>query len=66
VHVPGMLLVPETVATDSRWLWDVFQRTNFIKNVCLLGVCVHLLTHEPGRFSLPRYVRRFREGGRTE
>ena len=35
-------------------LWDLYQRSNFIKNVCLLGVCFHLLTHEPGSLTLPR------------
>ena len=34
------------------WLWDLYQRSNFIKNVCLLGGCVHFLYHEPGRYSL--------------
>ena len=60
VHVPGMLGVPEHIPAQAGWLWDVFQRSNFIKNVCLLGVCVHLLTHEPGRFTLPRYLSRLR------
>ncbi len=61
VHVPGMLSAPSSVPHDARWLWDVFQRSNFIKNVCLLGVCVHLLTHETGRYTLPNYLRRLRQ-----
>lgn len=52
IHVPGMFQTPEFVATDQKWLWDLYQRSNFIKNVCLLGVCFHLLTHEPGPYTL--------------
>ena len=56
IHVPGMFQAPDFVAPDNMWLWDLYQRSNFIKNVCLLGVCFHLLTHEPGRFTLPEYL----------
>lgn len=66
VHVPGMLMMPEQIPSDTRWLWDVFQRSNFIKNVCLLGVCVQLLTHEPGRFTLPRTLSRFKAARRGQ
>ena len=31
-----------------------------VKNLCLLGVCVHLLSHQPGRYSLDRYLARAR------
>lgn len=65
VHVPGMLMVPDQIPSDAHWLWDVFQRSNFIKNVCLLGVCVHLLTHEPGRFTLPRTLHRLKAARRS-
>ena len=58
IHIPGMLITPESVAADDVWLWDLYQRSNFIKNVCLLGVCLHLLTHEPGRHTLPSSLRR--------
>lgn len=58
IHVPGMFQAPAFVAPDDMWLWDLYQRSNFIKNVCLLGVCFHLLTHEPGSMTLPAYLRR--------
>ena len=60
VHVPGMLQPTTLVAADDMWLWDLYQRSNFIKNVCLLGVCFHLLTHEPGPYTLPGYLERNR------
>lgn len=64
VHVPGMFMIPAELPSDAHWLWDVFQRSNFIKNVCLLGVCVHLLTHEPGRFTLVRTLERLKAARR--
>jgi uncharacterized membrane protein YphA (DoxX/SURF4 family) len=56
VHIPGMLSHPPDIANEWRWLWDVYQRSNFIKNVCLLGVCFHFLYHEPGVHSLDRIL----------
>ena len=56
VHIPGMLSHPAELADEWRWLWDVHQRSNFIKNVCLLGVCFHFLYHEPGLYSLDRVL----------
>ena len=58
IHVPGMFQAPGSIAPGDMWLWDLYQRSNFIKNVCLLGVCLHLLTHEPGRYTLPGYLQR--------
>lgn len=58
IHVPGMFQTPEFVARDQNWLWDLYQRSNFIKNVCLLGVCFHLLTHEPGPYTVAELWRR--------
>jgi uncharacterized membrane protein YphA (DoxX/SURF4 family) len=52
VNLPGLFHCPASVDPDSRWLWDMFQRSNFVKNLCLLGVCIHLAEHRPGRFSL--------------
>jgi uncharacterized membrane protein YphA (DoxX/SURF4 family) len=54
IHIPGMLMYPPDLPTDWQWLWDLYQRSNFIKNVCLLGVCFHFLYHEPGFYSLDR------------
>lgn len=36
-------------------MWDILQRSNFVKNLCLLGVCSNLLHHEPGKLSLAAY-----------
>jgi putative oxidoreductase len=52
VHVPGCFHVPPDIGSDYAWLWIVFQRSNLVKNVCLFGVCVHLTTQAPGRFSV--------------
>ena len=52
VHVPGVFQVPADIPSDAAWLWTVFQRSNLVKNLCLFGVCVHLTTHAPGRFSI--------------
>ncbi len=56
IHVPGMFIYPPGLDSDWQWLWDLYQRSNFIKNVCLLGVCFHFLYHEPGSYSLDRYL----------
>jgi len=52
VHVPGLFHVPAGVPADLAWLWMVFQRSNLVKNLCLFGVCVHLTTLAPGRYSI--------------
>jgi uncharacterized membrane protein YphA (DoxX/SURF4 family) len=52
VHVPGVFRVPSGIPADMAWLWTVFQRSNLVKNLCLFGVCVHLTTLAPGRFSV--------------
>jgi uncharacterized membrane protein YphA (DoxX/SURF4 family) len=52
VHLPGVFQVPAGIPVDAAWLWAVFQRSNLVKNLCLFGVCVHLTTHAPGRFSI--------------
>ena len=52
VHVPGVFNVPPQIPSESAWLWTVFQRSHLVKNLCLFGVCVHLTTQAPGRFSI--------------
>lgn len=63
VHVPGLFQVPPGIPADIAWLWAVFQRSNLVKNLCLFGVCVHLTTLSPGRFSVDgwRARRKLRE-----
>jgi len=62
--VLGVFLIVVTAVVHTRGLtsgsslWQVYQRSNLVKNVCLLGVCVHLVTHQPGRYSLDAYLRR--------
>lgn len=64
VHAPALFAHPETVTAESLWMWDILQRSNFVKNLCLLGVCFHLLHHRPGRFSLEAWqARRAADGG---
>jgi uncharacterized membrane protein YphA (DoxX/SURF4 family) len=58
VHVPGCFHVPPDIAPDYAWLWTVFQRSNLVKNACLFGVCVHLTTQAPGRFSVDAWRKR--------
>lgn len=52
IHGPAMLHRPEGLPADWDWLWDVYQRSNFFKNLCLLGVCIYLTHHKVGCFSV--------------
>lgn len=62
--VLGVFLIVVTAVVHTRGLtsgdplWQVYQRSNLVKNVCLFGVCIHLVTHQPGRYSLEAYLRR--------
>lgn len=58
VHVPGVVRHPAGLPEDWKWIWDILQRTNLVKNVCLIGVCVHLTRHEVGRYSLEAWLAR--------
>ncbi len=52
VHGADLLGKPEFVDQDHAWLWTIFQRSNYAKNICLIGVCLRLLYYTPGRWSL--------------
>ena len=52
IHLPGLWSRPENLPDAWRWLWDVYQQSNLVKNLCLIGVCFHLINHRPGRYSL--------------
>ncbi|MEL6348309.1 MAG: DoxX family protein [Myxococcota bacterium] len=52
VHLPGVLLSPPPMPEETAWMWTVLQRSNLVKNLCLLGVCILLRDHQPGRYSL--------------
>jgi NAD(P)-dependent dehydrogenase (short-subunit alcohol dehydrogenase family) len=58
VHAPALISYPPTLPQSCLWMWDILQRSNFVKNLCLLGVCFHLLHHEPGKLSLAAYLQR--------
>lgn len=55
IHLPALFAMPESLSADWRWLWDVYQRSNFAKNICLLGGCIHLMNHRLGRYSLQSF-----------
>lgn len=52
VHGPALFSIPPSIHTEDQWLWIILQRSNFVKNLCLLGVCFHLYYYEPRCFSL--------------
>lgn len=56
VHAPGVVTYPEGLGGDCLWMWDILQRTNLVKNICLLGVCFHLLHHDVGRYSVEHFL----------
>ncbi|MBC7544837.1 MAG: hypothetical protein H7338_19100 [Candidatus Sericytochromatia bacterium] len=56
LHGPALFSHPAGLPSDWHWLWDVYQRSNFVKNLCLLGVCLQLLHHVPGRYSLDHWL----------
>jgi uncharacterized membrane protein YphA (DoxX/SURF4 family) len=56
VHLPGCFKIPADIPADAAWIWTVLQRSNLVKNVCLFGVCVHLTTQAPGRFSIDAWL----------
>lgn len=58
IHGPALLGVPDSLPETWHWLWEVYQRSNFVKNLCLLGVCFHLINHETGKFSLDAYFQK--------
>jgi len=56
VHLPGVMLIHTTMPAEWIWVWDILQRTNLVKNICLLGVCIHLLHHKVGKYSLEKWL----------
>ncbi len=58
VHGPAILTTPEFIGPDSEWLWQILQRSNYVKNICLLGVCLLLLNYQPGKWSLHAWLKR--------
>jgi len=58
VHAPGLISHPSAIHKDDVWLWTILQRSNFVKNLCLLGVCLHLYYYEARCFSLSYQLKR--------
>lgn len=59
VHAPGIsAITPPIVHPDDRWIWDTLQRSNFVKNLCLFGVCVMLPHYQIGDWSLEGILKR--------
>ncbi|MFN8390923.1 MAG: DoxX family protein [Bdellovibrionota bacterium] len=56
VHIPGVLYRAPTIPESQYWMWEILQRSNLVKNLCLLGVCFHLLHHKVGKYSLEAYL----------
>ncbi len=52
VHGANLMGTPEFIDEDHAWLWAILQRSNYAKNICLIGVCLRLLYYTPGRWSL--------------
>ena len=64
VHLPALFYYPELLAEQDKWLWDVLQRSNLVKNICLLGVCFLLLNYKVKKYSL-EYLVSFLRGRRS-
>lgn len=59
VHAPALQgLASPVVDPRDQWIWDTLQRSNFVKNLCLLGVCTMLPFYKPGRWSLDHRFKR--------
>jgi len=58
VHGPALSSTPDFIAPESEWLWQVLQRSNYVKNLCLLGVCILLVHYQPGKWSLEAWLKR--------
>lgn len=56
VHVPAVFTPMPSLPAEHQWLWTVLQRSNLVKNLCLLGVCFQLGYHRVGRYSLSHHL----------
>ena len=61
VHLPAVIQPGPAIEDHHAWMWPVLQRSNLAKNLCLLGVCVQLGWHKPGRYSLDAWLAARRE-----
>jgi len=58
VHAPSIMEAPSFISEKEEWLWLIFQRSNYAKNLCLLGVCLLLLDYEPRKWSVENWLKR--------
>ncbi len=56
VHLPAVVGLVAAPEGTTEWAWVVLQRSNLVKNLCLLGVCVQLWWHSPGALSLHAWL----------
>jgi putative oxidoreductase len=56
IHLPALTQIPPDLSQDWHWLWNVYQRSNLFKNLCLLGGCFALANHRVSRFSVEYYL----------
>ena len=61
VHAPGVMMKALNIPEADYWMWEILQRSNLVKNLCLLGVCLQLHFHQLGKYSLEEYVKRRRD-----
>lgn len=61
VHIPGVMFQSASISPENYWMWEILQRTNLVKNLCLLGVCFQLLHHKVGKYSLEKWLESRRE-----
>ncbi|MFT5686599.1 MAG: putative membrane protein YphA (DoxX/SURF4 family) [Myxococcota bacterium] len=55
VHLPAVFLPCPPMPAESEWMWTILQRSNLVKNICLLGVCFLLNDHALGAYSVDRW-----------
>lgn len=58
VHAPALFITPSFIDSNNEWMWSILQRSNFAKNLCLLGVCLLLSQYTPGRYSITGYLKK--------
>ncbi len=57
VHAPELVANDSPAAhPDDQWMWTALQRSNFVKNLCLIGVCVMLPYYQVGDWSVEKIV----------
>lgn len=57
VHLPCLFFTPQDIPENASWMWTVLQRSNFVKNLCLLGVCLNLWYYEPQKLSYTYFIK---------